>query len=157
MKQTCTYLFSFLAIAILLLSCGDKIDMPSLVETYSKKDKNPFGASLAYRQINAMYSGNVVREKRRNFKNTWENISDTAALYICMAPKLYVTTDDVEAMMEYVGAGNSLFVSAGLIDERLLDEAGCSQVYSSPAIEDAFGKMKNTSVTTGVQPGYKYG
>jgi hypothetical protein len=157
LKHTITYLYLLLVTTVLLISCGDKIEMPSLVETYSKKDKNPFGASIAYRQINAMYGGNVVREKRRNFKDTWENISDTAALYICMAPKLFVTEEDVEAMIEYVGAGNSLFVTAGQIDKRLLDKAGCSQVYSSPAIEDMFGKMKNTSVNAVIQPQTKYG
>ena len=131
--------------------------MPPLEETYSKKDNNPFGANIAYRQIKAMYKGNEVLEKRKEFKDTWVDISDTGSLYICMAPKLFVTEEDVEAMMEYVSAGNSLFVSAGQIDELLLDEAGCSEVYSSPALEDLFGQMKNTSIKAVVQPESKYG
>jgi hypothetical protein len=131
--------------------------MPSLEETYSKKDANPFGANIAYRQIKAIYRNHDIQDKRLDFKNTWENISDTGSLYICMAPRLFVTAEEVTAMMEYVEAGNSLFVSAGLIDELLLDEAGCSELYSSPAIEDLFGKMKSTSVSAIVQPGSAYG
>ena len=49
-----------------------------------------------------------------NFKNTWDNISDTGSLYICIAPKLFVNEEEAEAMMEYVYDGNSLFISAGL-------------------------------------------
>jgi hypothetical protein len=132
-------------------------EMPSLEETYSKKDKNPFGGNIAYRQIKATYRNHDIQDKRLDFKNTWENISDTGSLYICMAPRLFVTTEEVAAMMEYVEAGNSLFVSAGLIDELLLDEVGCSELYSSPAIEDLFGRMKSTSVSAVVQPEAKYG
>jgi hypothetical protein len=147
------------AITFLLTGCGGckKNPLPSLVETYSKNDKKPFGAAIAYRQIAAMYSGNSIQEKRKNFKDTWENISDTAALYICMAPKLFLSAEEVSAMMEFVEAGNSLFVSAGLIDELLLDEAGCSEVYSSPALEDIFGQMKNTNVKSMLHPVDKYG
>jgi hypothetical protein len=58
--------------------------------------------------------------------------------------------------MEYVHAGNSLFISAGLIDDLLLDEIGCSEVYSSPGLEHIFGKMKNTSVLSSIQPELTY-
>ena len=130
--------------------------MPSLKETYSKKDTKPFGAAIAYRQIEAMYDGNIIEEKKKDFKETWDNISDTGALYICMAPKLFVTEEDVEAMMEFVHAGNSLFISAGFIDEFLLDEVGCSVVYTSPVIENMQGKMETTAVSSVLQPGFKY-
>jgi hypothetical protein len=131
--------------------------MPSLKETYSKKDTRPFGAAIAYRQIEAMYHRNSIQDKKQKFKETWDNISDTGALYICLAPKLFVTEEDVEAMMEFVQAGNSLFISAGLIDELLLDEIGCSAVYTSPAIEKMLGKMENTAVLSALQPAFKYG
>ena len=131
--------------------------MPSLKETYSKKDTKPFGAAIAYRQIEAMYDYNIMQEKKQNFKETWDNISDTGSLYICMAPKLFVTQEDVEAMMEYVHVGNSLFISAGLIDELLLDEVGCSAVYTSSSIENMIGKMQSTSVFSALQPAFKYG
>ena len=131
--------------------------MPSLKETYSKKDTKPFGAAIAYRQIEAMYDYNIMQEKKQNFKETWDNISDTGSLYICMAAKLFVTQEDVEAMMEYVHVGNSLFISAGLIDELLLDEVGCSAVYTSSSIENMIGKMQSTSVFSALQPAFKYG
>ena len=148
-----------LLLSILPGGCFDETDakkIPSLVETFSKKDKKPFGADIAYRQIEAMYDGNVIRDKKQDFKNTWQNISDTGSLYICLAHKLFVNDEEVEAMMEYVYAGNSLFISAGLIDDVLLDKISCSQIYNDTRVEDAMGGMKNTAVTSAAQPGFKF-
>ncbi|MEO6254230.1 MAG: hypothetical protein ABIO79_13035 [Ferruginibacter sp.] len=159
MKYTFTYIFSLLTVSVLLSACfgdyGSK-KMPSLIETYSKKDKKPFGADIAYRQLEAMYEGNVMRDKKQGFKNTWQNISDTGALYICIAQKLFVNDEEADAMMEYVYAGNSLFISAGLIDDILLDKIGCNVISSDPVVEKAIGFMKNTAVSSVTQPNAKF-
>ena len=158
MKNRFAHIVLLFTVAVLLNACmGGGRKMPSLKETYSKNDTKPFGAAIAYRQIEAMYDYNIMQDKKQNFKDTWDNISDTGSLYICMAPKLFVTEEDVEAMMEYVHAGNSLFISAGLIDELLLDEVGCSAVYTSQSIENMIGKMQSTSVFSALQPAFKYG
>ncbi len=159
MKHKLLYLYLFSAIIVLLAGCSgcNQNKMPSLVETYNKKDKNPFGASIAYRQIKAIFHNYNIQDKKLDFKNTWENISDTGSLYICMAPKFFVTDEEVSAMMEYVEAGNSLFISAGYIDELLMNKTGCSEVFNSPVLDEIFGKMKNTSVSGVVQPESRYG
>ena len=153
-----TYFFALLLVTMLLSAClGDGAGrMPSLVETYGKNDKKPFGGNIAYRQLEAMYHTNVIRDRKKNFINTWQNISDTGALYICIAPKLFVNEEEVEAMMEYVEAGNSLFISAGYIDDLLLDKIGCSEVYSDPEVEKAMGTMKGTAVSALVAPNDKF-
>lgn len=159
MKNRFAHIVLLLAVTVLLNAClgGGGRKMPSLKETYSKKDTKPFGAEIAYRQIESMYDGNFIQDKKQNFKDTWDNISDTGSLYICMAPRLFVTEEDVEAMMEYVYAGNSLFISSGSIDELLLDEVGCSAVYTSPAVENMVGKKQSTNVFSALQPEFKYG
>ena len=131
--------------------------IPSLLETYSKNDKKPFGGNIAYRQIEAMYDAIMVQDKKQGFKDTWENISDTGALYICLAPKLFLTEEEVSAMMEYVEAGNSLFISAALIDQLLLDETGCDEAYNAAELDHLMGEMANASVNSVVQPETKYG
>ncbi|MEO6540680.1 MAG: hypothetical protein ABIN74_06815 [Ferruginibacter sp.] len=159
MKHTFTYIILWLVVTVLLSAClndsGSK-KMPSLIETYSKKDKKPFGTDIAYRQIEAMYDGNVIRDKKKGFKNTWQNISDTGALYICIAQKLFVNEEEADAMMEYVYAGNSLFISAGVIDDILLDRIGCNVLSSDPMVEKAIGFMKSTAVSSVSQPGSEY-
>ncbi|MFM6925573.1 MAG: DUF4350 domain-containing protein [Ferruginibacter sp.] len=159
MKIKSTYIFSLLAIIAMLAGCsgGGGRKLPSLEESYSKNDKKPFGANIAYRQVEAMYNDNVVQVRKKDFKDTWENISDTGALYICLAPKLYLAEEEVTAMMEYVEAGNSLFVSSALIDQQLLDEMGCNESYNAPELDRMIGEMGNASVNSVAQPEEKYG
>ena len=146
-------------VTLLLSAClsgGSSVKLPSLAESFSKKDKKPFGTDIAYRQVEAMYSGNVIRDKKEAFKSTWQNISDTGALYICIASKLFVNEEEANAMMEFVHAGNSLFISAGLIDDILLTKIGCTEVYSNPDMEKVTGEMKNTAVSSVVHPAVKF-
>lgn len=159
MKTRYNYIFLWLTVTVLFSAClsgGSNRRLPSLVESYSKLDKKPFGADIAYRQISAIYKNNTLRTKKQNFKNTWQNISDTGALYICIASKLYVNEEEVDAMMAYVHAGNNLFISAGLIDELLLAKIGCHEMYSNPVFEKINGIMQNTAVSSILQPDFKW-
>ncbi len=143
-----TYLFSLLAVSLLLTAClGDlksKRRIPSLVETFSKNDKKPFGANIAYRQLEAMYYRNTIRNKKQGFTKTWRDINDTSSLYICIAPALHVNEEEIEAMMEYIAAGNELFISAGYIDPQLLTKIKCNEMYHGTSAEEMFSYMKST-------------
>ena len=159
MKYKFTHIVLLIAVAVLFSAClgsGSKIKLPSLAESYSKNDKKPFGADIAYRQIETMFYTNMIRDKKQSFKQTWQNISDTGALYICIASRLFVNEEEAEAMMEFVSAGNSLFISAAYIDDILLNKTGCNQVYTNPAVERVFDVMMNTGVNHVVQPDFNF-
>jgi hypothetical protein len=118
-----------LVAAVTAAGCGGPQQgrLPPLRETFSKADQNPFGAYIAYRQLEAMYYRNTIRDKRVSFDKTWNNITDTAALYVCITPSLYLNEDEANAMMNYVAAGNTLFIAANKIDADLLNELDCKQ------------------------------
>jgi len=125
------YLYFFLlsaAIAGLFTACKTQPvkPIPSLRESFSKTDQAPFGAYIAFRQMANMYRQNSIRDKKQPFNTTWNDIADTASLYVCLTPYLFVNDEEVKAMMDYVYAGNSLFVAANYIDDNLLKEANCS-------------------------------
>jgi hypothetical protein len=106
-----------LLVAALFYGCGGQgtqRSLPPLSETFSKNDKNPFGAYIAYHQVENMFSRNTIRDKKQSFDKTWNAISDTASLYICISPSLYLNEDEVKAMLGYVNAGNSLFISCAI-------------------------------------------
>lgn len=131
--------------------------MPKLTESYSKKDTKPFGASIAYRQLESMFSSNVVQDKRQPFSNTWREISDTGSLYVCITPRLFLSEEDIDAMLEYVEYGNSLFISAGYIDEQLLEKLNVKQYYMNPGFESVVDNMEQTATRTVQSPGnYDY-
>ncbi len=130
--------------------------MPSLRETYSKKDKAPFGTYIAYKQLEALYSKNTIRDKKRDFIDTWNNITDTQALYVCISPLLMVNNSEVKAMLNYVYAGNDLFISSAYIDPLLLKKIGCKQTYYEVSEYDIFDSMRNTFTSPLNPPGSAY-
>jgi hypothetical protein len=140
------FLLACSALAV-LSSCnmGKQPKLPSLRESFSNKDKNPFGGNIAYRQVQALYPSNTIRDMKQPFSKTWQDISDTASLYICIAPGLFVNEEEADAMLQYVEEGNDLFISAGYIDEILLDKIGCKTKLS---FSDRFGFTALTSTST---------
>ena len=146
MKNSYTYLF--LAAAVLLLAAcrSDKgPKLPALKETFSKKDKNPFGASIAYRQVKSLYASNSIRDVRQPFSKTWKEISDSGSLYICITGSLFVNEEEADAMLQYVDAGNDLFISAAYIDDVLQQKINCTTKVN---FNKVFGAMAFTQTST---------
>ena len=153
MNKQYKYLFLVLAVCCLF---GCKMPkqkrMPSLKETYSKADKNPFGSYIAYHQLANMFSHNVIRDKKLSFDKTWNDIYDSASMYVCISPALYVNEEEVKAMMGYVNAGNTLFIASSYIDSNLLKEIGCSLNQPSSFFYDS---LQNTRTSFRETP-YSY-
>jgi ribosomal protein L33 len=143
-----------------MLSCGGNkgVKMPPLRETYANKDKNPFGGYAAYQFIEQLFPLNAVREKKQSFDKTWSDIeyNDTASLYVCIAPKLFVNEDETKAMLDYVRAGNDLFIAANWIDEDLLTEIKLTQDKTN--LFNLFGldSFRNTQTFSKVQTSNSY-
>jgi hypothetical protein len=133
-------------LAVAFASCTSKVKLPPLTETFSKTDKNPFGGFIARKQFENLYPRNYVREKRTAFDETWNEITDTSALYVCITPRLYVNEDDATAMLNYVAAGNTLFISASIFDSELLHRINCMQSQYSQSSFLGFDSVRTTDV-----------
>lgn len=155
MINKCTYQF-LIFITLLISSCSKKDNIPSLKETYSKTDTKPFGANIAYRQLEAMFKENIIRDKHQSFSNTWEGISDTGSVYICITAKLFLNEEEVNAMMDFIYSGNTLVIAAGLIDENLLKRINCNEVYTDNVIEKMMLMMGKTNTSVSIQPDINY-
>ena len=118
--------------------------LPTLHESFSKNDRNPFGAYVAYHQLTNMFIYNSIIDKKQSFDKTWNNISDTGSMYVCFSPSMYLNEDEIKAMLGYVNAGNTLFIASNYIDSNLLNEIGCSMNESSSAY---FDSLRNTTAS----------
>lgn len=155
LKNKITYLFLITAILAVFNSCQrGESSLPDLKETYSRKDKKPFGTFIAYRQLEEMFYTNTVREKHQSFYTTWNEISDIDALYVLITKKLFLTTEEANSMLAYVKKGNDLFISASFIDPHLLDELKIVQHGSMEAVPD-FDRMEITATNFELTP-YRY-
>ena len=120
MKRINPYLFVAVILITVFSSCERKKEIPPLRETFFATDKNPFGAYVFRNQLEQLYNHNTVHEKKQHFAKTWEEISDTGSLYVNISRNFILSTDDRNAVLNYVYAGNSMFVSSEYIDEDLL-------------------------------------
>ena len=146
MKNIYFYIFLLLSLTGLFTACNkQKEEIPPLNETFSRKDKNPFGTFIAYRQLENMFNQNAIKDKKQAFNKTWNDISDTASLYVCITPALYVNDDEVKAMLDYVYAGNSLFIAANFIDETLLKEIKCTEEVVPVMRYNFFDSLRTTN------------
>jgi len=130
---------------VVCISCKQNSAIPSLRETFSKKDKIPFGSYIFYDQLKLLYNRNLVKTKTESFENFWKESSDTDAVYICISKNLFLSPEDKNAMLDYVNSGNSLFISSQYIDSSLLNTLGC-KIGSSWPIDDIIDGIKYTSV-----------
>ena len=136
-----------------LTSCnfqgGKKI--PSLKESYRKTDKLPFGAFIAYKGFQSEFSDYWINIEQKPFDETWQLLREDSAtgysLYFLITKDLVLSVDEVNAMMEYVKAGNDLFISADFIDHKLLDAIYCTVDRKGEIMSEVNGKMHDTQVS----------
>lgn len=142
-------------------SCrSDKQGLPTLKETFSRKDKNPFGGYVLFTQAQKIFYQNNFYVEKENFESTWQNLTDTAALYISVSKNLYLTEAAQKAMLAYIANGNTLFISSENIDTSFLDSLGC-KAFQAMGNYDYLERMKYTSVAMDSlayyrQPAYSY-
>jgi hypothetical protein len=91
---------------------------------YGYKDKEPMGGYVAYHYINSLFNYGVTDVINKSFSKLRYEINYNKSLYIIVAKAVFMSTDDVESMMNYVSNGNTLFISAEYIDEKLIDTLG---------------------------------
>ena len=132
-------------LVILCTACNNANKLPSLKETFSKTDKNPFGAYVLYNQVELLFNRNKINTKTNNFETVWQHISDTASLYIVISKNLFLTEEGKNAMLDYVDSGNSLLISSEHIDTSLLDTLQC-KVNFNFRLNESVSALRNTNI-----------
>jgi hypothetical protein len=82
------------------------------------------GGYVAYHYINSLFNYGVTEVINKSFSKLRYEINYDKSLYIIVAKAVFMSRDDLESMMNYVGNGNTLFISAEYIDEKLIDTLG---------------------------------
>jgi len=82
------------------------------------------GGYVAYHYLNSLFDYGVTDVINKPFSKLRYEINYDKSLYIIVAKAVFMSKDDLESMMNYVGKGNTLFISAEYIDEKLIDTLG---------------------------------
>lgn len=124
--------------------------VPPLNESYRRTDKLPFGSFIAYKGFKSEFPDYWINIAEKPFNETWNALkhdsTSTYSLYFLITKNLILSGDEVNAMVEYVKAGNDLFISADYVDEKLLDAIYCTINRKGEIISEVNGKMQDTYV-----------
>ena len=148
-----TYLLFFVFVLGAIIGCDQgKRVLPSLNESYRKSDKQPFGSYVAYKEFRHLFNDRYVETVTDPFDEEWNNIKEYSAdkkysLYFLITKNLVLNYTEVKAFMEYVKAGNDLFISADYVDSRLLENINCNTERLGEIADETKGLMHQTKVS----------
>jgi hypothetical protein len=146
------YFLFFISAAISLFSCTQSGRvLPPLNESYRKTDKQPFGSFIAYKEFKNLFNDRYVETVTYPFDDEWNIIKDYSSskkysLYFLITKNLVLNYAEVNAFMDYVKAGNDLFISADYIDTRLLENINCNNERMAEIVDETKGLMNQTKV-----------
>jgi len=153
LKKKIRYILFFVCVAISISSCiqSGRV-LPPLNEDYRKTDKRPFGSFIAYKEFKNLFNDRYVETVTDPFDEEWNVIKDYSSskkysLYFLITKNLVLNYTEVNAFMDYVKAGNDLFISADYIDTRLLENINCNNERMAEIVDETKGLMNQTNVS----------
>lgn len=91
--------------------------------TYGSRDKKPYGSYVPYKLLENFFDNNKTRVITKSFAQTYRKDAHfqeaSNDVYIIVAGQLFATQEDVNAMYNYVSAGNRLFMAVEKTDSLL--------------------------------------
>ena len=125
--------------------------LPSLDETYRHTDTQPFGSFIAFKGLKSEFPEYWINIADQPFTDTWQRFQkdtdSTYSLYLLITKNLILNDEEANAMMDFVKAGNDLFISADFIDHKLLEPLNCTVDRKDEIVHEVNGKMNNTSIS----------
>ncbi len=89
--------------------------------SYMKKDKNPYGTSALYELLPFVFPHSKIEDAKVPLYNSLNNAHLKNTNYIIINDQFDPDKLDVRELLNFVKQGNSVFISANYISERLAD------------------------------------
>jgi hypothetical protein len=87
----------------------------------SKADKAPYGSYILYQQLKDIFPQAAIHSYRQPVYNQVNNTTDSNTAYLLIEPNLELSKDDMNELLNYVVAGNYVFISAADFGRTLMD------------------------------------
>ncbi|NNV55200.1 DUF4350 domain-containing protein [Limnovirga soli] len=122
-------IFIILFAALLVLYMIAQANMPQKFDwsiSLRNNDKNPFGAYITYTELNQLFPKAEITSQRIPAYNLLHDANKNNAAYILINPEFNPGKLDIEALLDFAAAGNTVFIAAIDIDKKLKDTLGIS-------------------------------
>lgn len=144
------YPMLFLLLCIAGTSCkrstASKERIPSLEETYSHESRDPFGTYLVHEQLKSYFPKNEIRIKKTSLSQISSEYSDTGALYYSVCRNFLLTPGERESFLDFIGKGNTAFISAADFDTALLSKLGLEHQLRVEQFVNQTSPFQNTGL-----------
>lgn len=140
----------YVTVFIFSASCREKLKLPDMRETYSSKDMKPFGGYMARRILENSFPENYIQTSKQPFGKAVSNFDDTSAVYFSAARNLFIEEKDVNALLDFIYNGNTVFFAAANIDSVLMKRLYC-EVSPNNSFEYTPGNYEQTTVSLSEQ------
>ena len=128
-KQVLYIVLFFVAIAVAVMLFTGKGEererVPDQRVTLNKKDKNPYGAYIAYQSLQHLFPEAAVStsEKEPGEWDSLSNYGNKQALLI-ISPRFYASEYEMKKLIRFAENGNDVFVSARFLSSDVHDLIG---------------------------------
>ncbi len=122
MKSNIKYILPLIILSILLFVL--KLTEPKEIiweDSFSMKDKNPFGSYVLYDLLKDMFNENTISRIDFPIYNTLKNNSYKKVNYLVICNNFNPDDLDINYMLDFVYEGNTMFISASSFGKRFSD------------------------------------
>jgi hypothetical protein len=116
--------FIFVFAVVLALYIIAEVNRPKPIDwsvTLSSEDKNPYGSYILFNFLQDLFPHASVQSFRLPVYDQLNNSSDSNTAYLLLDPKLDLSKNDLNELIDYVAAGNLAFVSSFDLGKHLTD------------------------------------
>lgn len=92
--------------------------------TYARTDKIPYGTYILHKQLAGLLEASEVIQSRKRIYNTLTEQGASPANYIIINPSLDMDTVDYTRVLDFLRAGNDVFIAASDLGRILRDSLG---------------------------------
>ncbi len=116
------FIFAFVAVLVFYIIAELNRAKPvDWTVTLSKEDKNPYGSYILYHQLVDLFPDAAIQSFRLPLYNQVNNFTDSNTAYLLLDPKLDLSEEDVNEILNYAVIGNYVFISSFNLDKRISD------------------------------------
>lgn len=128
-KSLRIYLFALivLIVVVFIIDSGRKKPL-NWAPTYSLNDKIPLGLYVFDHEVNAIFGDTINRYEQTPYEYFSDSINELKT-YLFIKKSFYIDEESLNKILNAVGKGSTLFVSADGIQQKVLDTLGLDQAY----------------------------
>ncbi|MEO5997357.1 MAG: DUF4350 domain-containing protein [Chitinophagaceae bacterium] len=122
MKGYKRFIFLFIVLlAMYIVAEMNRVEPVNWSVTLSSKDKNPYGAYILYQQLHDIFPRASINSYHLPVYNQLNHFQDSNTAYILVDPELRLSSQDMNALLDYVVDGNYVFIASGNFSGLLMD------------------------------------